>query len=109
MLVSIYIFVSFLLLQNTRLADVLEEDDPNEGDEQPDPYVPWYQQIVFYMIQYKNVIDIATIVPFYIFYGAHGSGTNFNFIRILRLTRILHIFKLGKDNRKLFVSIYVLS
>jgi Ion transport protein len=92
--------VSFL---SHRLADVLPEDDPTEDDEKPDPVIPWYQQIVLYVIQYKNVIDIATIVPFYIFFSS-AQGASFNFIRVLRLTRILHIFKLTKDNRKLRFS-----
>jgi hypothetical protein len=66
--------------------------------QEPDPVYSWWYQSFIYIIQWKCLIDLATIVPFYVFYGATEGSTSFNFIRVLRLSRILHIFKLTKEN-----------
>lgn len=66
--------------------------------QEPDPVYTWWYQSFIYIIQWKCLIDLATIVPFYVFYGATEGSTSFNFIRVLRLSRILHIFKLTKEN-----------
>jgi len=67
---------------------------------QPDPVYPALWQLWLYITEWKALIDFATIVPFYIFLGKDQSGgsASYNFIRVLRLSRILHVFKLTKDN-----------
>ena len=66
--------------------------------QEPDPVYSWWYQTFIYIIQWKCLIDLATIIPFYVFFGATEGSTSFNFIRVLRLSRILHVFKLTKEN-----------
>jgi hypothetical protein len=85
-----------------RIANLIPEDhDKMEHEmhlQEPDPVYTWWYQLTIYVCQWKCVIDIATIIPFYIFYNAAAGSTSFNFIRVLRLSRILHVFKLTKEN-----------
>lgn len=93
---------------NPRLSGVIHEhdhDDEHEHEEShsmaDDPYIHPLWRGAVYLTEWKNIIDIATIVPFYVFLDPSiaGGGTSFNFIRVLRLTRVLHVFKLTKDNQ----------
>lgn len=45
-----------------------------------------------------NVIDVVAIVPFYIELGTSGSGSSIAIVRVLRLARMLRIFKASKYN-----------
>ena len=85
-----------------RIANLIPEDhDKHEHEmhlQEPDPVYTWYYQLFIYIFQWKCIIDIATIIPFYIFYNATEGSSSFNFIRVLRLSRILHVFKLTKEN-----------
>jgi len=85
-----------------RIANLIPEDhDKHEHEmhlQEPDPVYSWYYQLTMYIFQWKCVIDIATIIPFYVFLNAAEGSTSFNFIRVLRLSRILHVFKLTKEN-----------
>lgn len=105
----IYIFTVEYLLRAflcwtvpVRVANCIPEDhDKHEHEahlQEPDPVYsgPW--QAWIYLTEWKCIIDAATIIPFYIFLGKEESGGSFNFIRILRLSRVLHVFKLTKDN-----------
>jgi len=74
----------------------------------PDPVFPvWYQMLKFFT-SWKMLIDLATLLPFFIlldqnpvFFPNSSGGGNFNFIRVFRLLRILHIFKITKKNQVL--------
>jgi len=54
-----------------------------------------------------NLVDLAAILPFYIFLviGDSGSGGNSRIVRILSLFRILRLFKLGSRFQNLQVVI----
>lgn len=50
-----------------------------------------------YMTQVMNIIDVVAIVPFYIEL-ATSSGSSIAIVRVLRLARMLRIFKASKYN-----------
>jgi Ion transport protein len=85
-----------LYIQIYRVAGILpraweraHRDDPHA--EQP-KYSPWYSVMKF-MLQFKNVVDIASIVPAYIAMQMPGSS-NSGFLRILRLMRFIRVLRL---------------
>jgi formate/nitrite transporter len=57
------------------------------------PDYSWWYPPVRYLGFTKNIIDILSIVPFYISLAGAG-GASVSFIRVLRLARILRAFKL---------------
>lgn len=71
-----------------RVSRLKSEEAPRV---QPD-YSWWYPP-VRYLGFTKNIIDILSIVPFYISLAGAG-GASVSFIRVLRLARILRAFKL---------------
>lgn len=90
-----------------RLANLISDDHDKHEDEMhlqdPDPALAPFTKYLHYITEWKNVIDIATIVPFYLVVEGVGHAASYNFIRILRLSRILHVFKLTKDNEVLHI------
>eukprot|EP00602_Paraphysomonas_sp_CaronLab_P006432 CAMPEP_0185031892 /NCGR_PEP_ID=MMETSP1103-20130426/19603_1 /TAXON_ID=36769 /ORGANISM="Paraphysomonas bandaiensis, Strain Caron Lab Isolate" /LENGTH=603 /DNA_ID=CAMNT_0027567571 /DNA_START=334 /DNA_END=2145 /DNA_ORIENTATION=- len=95
----------FVGLMPPRLAGVL----PNDWDEVasdtfrqqkvivPDPeFSPWWI-LLKYFIQPMNIVDLVAIVPFFIEY-ATSSGSSIAIVRVLRLARMLRIFKASKYN-----------
>jgi hypothetical protein len=84
---------------------------PHEWDDEhhfhkPDPVYPVWWQMWSFFSSWKMLIDLATLLPFYIlintnpfFYPHAEGGGNFNFIRVFRLLRILHIFKISRKNQ----------
>ncbi len=91
----------------SRLAHTM----PHEWDDEhhfhkPDPVLPFYIQMPKFFLTWKMLIDVATLLPFYIlidsnpvFFPHNPGGNNFNFIRVFRLLRILHIFKISRKNQ----------
>jgi hypothetical protein len=114
--ICIFIFtVEYLTLVGTvwaapsRLAHTMphEWDDENHYHK-PDPVYPWYVQYFSFFSSWKMLIDLATLLPFFILWNESpilgepsGSGSSFNFIRVFRLLRILHIFKISRKNKVL--------
>jgi hypothetical protein len=88
-----------------RMANLIPEDhDKFEYEmhlQEPDPEMTQFEKYFHYITEWKNVVDLATIIPFYIFIDEDEHSSSFNFIRILRLSRVLHVFKLTKDNEML--------
>ena len=91
----------------SRLAHTMpHEFDDEHHFHKPDPVYPvWYQMLKFFT-SWKMLIDLATLLPFYIlidtnpvFGGKAAGGGTFNFIRVFRLLRILHIFKISRKNQ----------
>ena len=68
-------------------------EDPDD-DTELEIDMPWWKKLIYFSIDVKALIDWATILPFYILKG----GKSFNFIRVLRLARVLHVLKLSKGN-----------
>jgi potassium voltage-gated channel Shaker-related subfamily A protein 1/potassium voltage-gated channel Shaker-related subfamily A protein len=62
-----------------------------------DPRVPPHLVLARYLCQVMNVIDAVAIVPFYIELGS-SSGSSIAIVRVLRLARMLRIFKASKYN-----------
>ena len=93
---------------NPRLCGYIAEEEEEEGfdkvakeeeDKIKEQTHPFWKGLK-YLTEFKNLIDFATIVPFYVIDSLHGgAGGSFNFIRVLRLMRVLHVFKLTKDNQ----------
>ncbi len=52
-----------------------------------------------------NVVDLLSILPFYIveFSSGSGGGVGLSVLRVLRLTRVFRVFKLGKYAEGLFL------
>lgn len=98
---------SFLKIFKSRFLGLIHEDGEIEqqhlfGEElgHEDKELPMWSKGLQYLSQYKCMIDLATIIPFYIFMDegfAGGAGFS-KIIRVIRLTRLLHLFKLSKDN-----------
>jgi Ion transport protein len=87
---------SFLFASLNRVAGILprtweraHREDPHA--EQP-KYSAWYTMFKFFF-QFKNLIDVASIVPAYIAMEMPGSG-NSGFLRILRLMRFIRVLRL---------------
>jgi len=53
-----------------------------------------------YMTKTTNLIDLSSILPFYVIagIGASGSSKSSSFVRVLRLSRLLRVLKLGKNS-----------
>ena len=62
----------------------------------PKPYKQWYH-LYQYVFSWNNIVDIVSILPFYITLGEGGgsAGTSTSFLRVARLFRILRIVRLG--------------
>ena len=61
----------------------------------PQPhYSPWYQTIKF-VFRFKNLVDLAAILPFYLQYFTTNLPPT-NFIRALRLLRLIRVLRLLK-------------
>eukprot|EP00937_MAST-01D_sp_MAST-1D-sp2_P000785 g785.t1 len=52
-----------------------------------------------YAMQPLNVIDFLAIAPFYVEQVLAGGGGDFAVVRVLRLARVLRLFKMGKHNK----------
>mmetsp|Transcript_17683 Transcript_17683/g.40988 ORF Transcript_17683/g.40988 Transcript_17683/m.40988 type:complete len:909 (+) Transcript_17683:97-2823(+) len=63
-----------------------------------------------YVCMPLNLIDLVAIVPFYIDLAV-GGETNLGFVKILRLVRILRLFKMAKHHpgMQMFVEAFVMS
>jgi len=48
------------------------------------------------MIQPLNIIDLVTILPFYVTLGLGEQAAGFSALRVFRLLRIFRVFKVGK-------------
>lgn len=94
----------------SRLAHTMPHSwDHEHHFHKPDPIYPvWYQMCKFFT-SWKMLIDLATLLPFFILlranpvfypnsYGEVAAGS-FAFIRVFRLLRILHIFKIQRKNK----------
>ena len=57
-------------------------------------YSPWYQTFKF-IFRFKNLVDLASILPSYTSYFLSQS-TNTNFVRTLRLLRLVRVLRLMK-------------
>ena len=57
-------------------------------------YSPWYQTFKF-VLRFKNLVDLASILPSYSVYFSSQS-TNTNFVRTLRLLRLVRVLRLLK-------------
>lgn len=68
----------------------------NEESGQVDEDLLWWWKIFLYGTSAMNVIDILAIIPFYIQLMT-SAGASFSFVRILRLARVLRVFKFGKS------------
>jgi len=53
-----------------------------------------------YMTKITNLIDLASILPFFVIVGigASGSSKSSTFVRVLRLSRLLRVLKLGRNS-----------
>ena len=57
-------------------------------------YSPWYQTFKF-IFRFKNLVDLASILPSYVSYFT-AKNTNTNFLRTLRLLRLIRVLRLLK-------------
>ena len=64
---------------------------------QDPPPLSWIDQTFRYCTGFYNLIDMLTILPFYIAIGA--PGTTFLFLRVFSLLRVLRLLKLSKRSR----------
>jgi Ion transport protein len=95
-----FILPSFMLTaSHYRVAGILpfgwerkHKDDPYA--EQP-KYSAWYSMLKF-IFQFRNVIDLAAILPFYVVMGTPNpnDSSSSSFVRILRLLRFLRVLRL---------------
>lgn len=75
-----------------RVAEIIPSDW--EGtDQDPAPVYPIYEFYFRYVFAFKNVVDLVTIIPFYVGLGS-GSGGNTKGATFLRVFRLLRVFKL---------------
>eukprot|EP00937_MAST-01D_sp_MAST-1D-sp2_P004658 g4658.t1 len=67
--------------------------------------------VLRYALQPLNVIDFVAIAPFYIESALGGGGGQTAVIRVLRLARVLRIFKMGKHNKgmQMLAKVMVMS
>jgi len=83
---------------SSRIAGVMppdiEEDIMNDPTLPIPQYSPAYQTFKFFM-RFRNLIDVASFLPFYIQYGI-GNLPSTNFIRALRLLRVIRVLRLLK-------------
>lgn len=63
---------------------------------QDPPPLSWIYQTLCYCTVFYNVIDMLTILPFYITVGAPGA--TFLFLRVLSLLRVLRLLRLTKNS-----------
>jgi len=97
-----------------RLASVISQtwDDDEEERAQRKGVVPeveprplaWYNQLFFYMTTMSNMVDVVVVVPFYVSLS-NASSVKLTFARVLRLTRVIRVMKLGKNSKHLNVVI----
>lgn len=93
----------FVRPENVRLLGIVPKNWDKEEcermlragiDDTPDTYPVysfWYRP-VRYCLLIKNIIDMLSIIPFYI--ELSGTGVSLSFVRVLRLFRILRALKL---------------
>jgi voltage-gated potassium channel len=62
------------------------------------PAIPAYKARLKYLLTFKGLIDIIALIPFYI---ALIFDTNFDFLKIIRLFRILSILKINRYTNSL--------
>ena len=55
---------------------------------------------IVYFTKFTNIIDLASILPYYISLGASNHSSS-SFVRVLRLSRLLRVLKLGKNSATL--------
>lgn len=95
------VLVWYMRPSNIRLVGIVDQawdDDEDERalrDDEPrkiDPEFSFWYPPVAYALLGKNIIDILSVLPFYV--SLAGSGVSLSFIRVLRLMRILRAFKI---------------
>jgi len=78
---------------NEQMEAILQKRSSNKD---PKPYPIWYH-FYKYAFSWNNLIDIVSIIPFYITLGqGNGNvGTSTSFLRVARLFRLVKIIRLG--------------
>ena len=66
----------------------------NDVEDKEIPEYSLAEKIVRYFFAFKNLMDLLTILPFYIFLGVKGPHTSATvFLRVFRLLKIVRLYK----------------
>ena len=83
---------------SSRIAGVMPADIEEQVMNDPTVPIPQYSvgyQTFKYFMRFRNLVDVASFLPFYVQYGI-GNLPPTNFIRTLRLLRIIRVLRLLK-------------
>ena len=83
---------------SSRIAGLMPADIEEQVLNDPTVPIPQYSaayQTFKFIMRFKNLVDVASFLPFYVQYGI-GNLPPTNFIRTLRLLRIIRVLRLLK-------------
>ena len=62
-------------------------------------------KVLYFLTSLSQVIDLVAILPFYVELAGGNERVNVNYIKILRLTRGVRIFKIVKNNHTILWAV----
>jgi hypothetical protein len=88
--------MAFLLVRLSHHYEELELDGTVK--QQTARHRSWWYKTATYAISWLNIVDVLSIVPFYVSlaYANTGTAGELAILRVLRLTRVVRAFKIGK-------------
>mmetsp|Transcript_25126 Transcript_25126/g.22845 ORF Transcript_25126/g.22845 Transcript_25126/m.22845 type:complete len:720 (-) Transcript_25126:493-2652(-) len=85
--------LKYIRRYTAELFNVVVPNKDNTSDTDID--YRWNVKVLLYSITIFSIIDLATIIPFYVSYIT-SSGAKTSFLRVLRLVRVVKVFNFSK-------------
>ena len=89
----IFVVTKILMCLLCRELEIIPKDS-EDPDDHPAANYSLFETYFRYIFAFRNIVDLITILPYYIFFGLRSRGSSaIVFLRVFRLLKIVRIIK----------------